>query len=173
MVDLCAAGHSRRSAATTVAADLYQKGGTEIEGISERLRKHYRQLESAGKLPKAATPIERKAEAVKESFRQHDAGTQEAQRQFTETQEQARSLGIDLNDSRTFAGLEEKQRELKWLLDASPLEQMVTLRRRGAETPEECAKRLVECDAELQLVERKLEILRQLRELSSRASWVV
>jgi hypothetical protein len=160
MVDLRAAGLSRRSAAEQVSAE--RQGDPD----AETLRKHFRSLERSGELPASAPPEERKAAQIVEALRFFQSRDEEAQRERAALEKEAETLGLDLQGKRIgelLTDLDARRDSLDTLVKQAAHWTASYYRREGLTDPDEVKARYLKAAEELRLLEKQVDLLRRLR----------
>jgi len=162
MVDLVAAGQSRRDAADE-ATRLYGSPAPET------FRKHYRELESSGQLPKHSSHIDHGVEALKAALRQRKDSEEEARRTLSAAEEKARAIGLDLSRDLNllFTSLRQRHLSLDDFLTSNPRDQADRFRRNGVTDADEAGRKLIEAHEERELLRQQLEALREVISLRS------
>jgi hypothetical protein len=172
MVDLLEADPSLgvEGAATIAARGFPGKLSAHVE----RLRKKYRRLKKVNQLPKAgrAGRLERRAEDIRQYFKSRKADTDEAKLRLVEKEREAEALGLDITRQDLF----EYQRELerrKESLETPAMGSMLFagswFLEQGITDPEEAVASSLRAVEELELIEKQIEVLRELRMLRGMA----
>jgi hypothetical protein len=159
MVDLRAAGHSRRSASEKVSSE---RGG---DPDAETLRKHFRTLERSGQLPASAPPEERKAEQIVKDIQFFQEREEQAQRQRIALEKEAEVLGLDLEDrpiGDLVKDLDRRRDRLDTIVKQASHWTASYYRQQGITDPETVKARYRKDVEDLRLLEKQVDLLRRL-----------